>query len=342
MDIQSSDSDSGSGGSEDRNGSRKRIRSDPSGEELQEEGPRLRARRWVYTLNNPGADWQGPDRGYQGFPSIIAYNKYQCESGEEKGTLHVQGYCECTRAVDLASLRKWLPGAHFEVARGTQKQCIDYVSKESTRCVGPFEWGTAKKQGQRSDLEYIAHQLNEGRQMYEIAVDFPSQFIRYHRGLSAYQSVLRGVSRPNIRVIIYWGPSGTGKTRRAKAEYEYAADIPETREGWLGDYRDESAILFDDFEGIFPQRLILKICSHHAHKFAVKGSFTWLRAETIIFTSNFDPRTWYTGRSGEPSDPWERRLNEEWCSIVHMTDPWVPTANLGTNDMQVEVSTTSD
>lgn len=335
MDCDASDSDSRSGSDQDRDGGRKRLRSDSGGEEQQEEAPRLRARRWVYTLNNPGADWTGTYRdgeaaataGWTGcatFPSFIQYNKYQIESGEEKGTLHVQGYCECSRAVDLGRLRQWLPRAHFEVARGTQKQCIDYVSKESTRLMGPYEWGTAKKQGQRSDLDNIASQLNTGATMREIAICFPTQFIRYYRGLGAYQDILGGNARPNIRVIIYWGASGRGKTRRAKHEFPGAADIPETREGWLGNYYDERTILFDDFEGVFPQRLILKICSHHAHQFAIKGGFKWLRAETIVFTSNTDPRTWYTDRNGGESEPWIRRLEETWTTIEHMEEDWVP------------------
>lgn len=313
MDIDASCDLLESGSDNSGDGSRKRLRADSSGEEQSEsdscvqevEGmARLRARNWVFTLNNPGADWTdaggvyqvaasaGPDEAKAAFPNFAVFLSWQIERGKE-GTSHVQGYMQCARAVDLGSVRKWLPRAHWEIARGTPEQCIAYTSKESTRVGGPWCWGTPKKQGQRTDIDAMIGELNAGQFLRAIAIHYPSNWLRYHRGIRSYKSILGGIPRPNLSVRIYWGRSGVGKSWRAKSEYPFAADIPETKEGWLGDYTDEGTILFDDFIGIFPERLILKICSHHAHSFAVKGGFIWLLADTIIFTSNTDPHEWF-------------------------------------------------
>lgn len=279
-------------------------------------GYRVRARNWCVTINNPPGEAES--WGNLGLPNFTQYAVWQGERGEEKKTPHIQLYVQCNRAVDLSTLQQWNNRAHFEVARGSFEQNEAYCTKEDGRISGPWRFGEPKQQGRRTDLEEIANDINAGQRMLTIAQKWPSNYMRYYRGIQAYQSILQCPGRPDLRVIIYWGESGAGKTTRAKREFPDAADIPETKEGWLGDYTDEPAILFDDFEGLFPLRSILKLVSHHAHTLPVKGGFRRIRASTIIFTSNTDPFTWYTDGNGSYSEPWHRRLNEPWCTIEYM------------------------
>lgn len=276
---------------------------------------RVRARNWVAVRNNPSG--QPDDWGRLELADWVQFAVWQGERGES-GTPHLQMYIQCRRAVDLSTLQKWIPGAHFEVARGDVDANVTYCTKEDTRISGPWRFGEPKHQGSRTDLQEIADQLNTGKTIRDVAVAYPAQYIRYHRGIRAYQQILGCPPRPGLRVIIYWGASGVGKTSRAKREFPNATDIPETKEGWMGDYTDATEILFDDFEGVFPLRLLLKIVSHHAHVFPSKGGFVSCRASTIIFTSNEDPKTWYTDRNGGYHPAWLRRLSEPWTTIEHM------------------------
>ena len=63
----------------------------------------------------------------------------QMELGEE-GTLHLQGYIEMKQPARLAALKKLLPRAHLEMARGTKGECIRYCLKEETSLGTIWVW----------------------------------------------------------------------------------------------------------------------------------------------------------------------------------------------------------
>lgn len=85
--------------------------------------PSFRARRWTITVNN-----------YEDKDSVTItqlFDKYIIgkEVGEQ-GTPHLQAYGERTNAVRFDTLAKALPRGHFEKAKGSKQQNIDYCSKE--------------------------------------------------------------------------------------------------------------------------------------------------------------------------------------------------------------------
>lgn len=87
---------------------------------------RARGRRWVFTLNNyTKEDIDTFDQRFLGAKYIFGK-----EVGES-GTPHLQGYVNFPNAVSLESLRKRLPRAHFEIARGSEIENINYCSKDS-------------------------------------------------------------------------------------------------------------------------------------------------------------------------------------------------------------------
>lgn len=54
------------------------------------------------------------------------------EKGSKKQRDHIQGYVYFTNAKSLARVKKYLPRAHLEIAKGTPKQNIEYCSKEGS------------------------------------------------------------------------------------------------------------------------------------------------------------------------------------------------------------------
>lgn len=141
-------------------------------------------RAWVFTLNNPTSD-ELPLHPKE------RYVIYQRERGEN-GTPHLQGYIELTTNSKLGGMKKWLPGAHFELRRGTRDQARAYCRKEETAEAGPWERGDFDQggQGKRNDLADAVNALKEGG-MRQVAEEHPTAFVKFSRGLRELQRELK-------------------------------------------------------------------------------------------------------------------------------------------------------
>lgn len=86
---------------------------------------KTKSRKWCFTLNN----YTEQDKKF--LTQKLANYKYVAgfEIGE-KGTPHIQGYIESKNAIRFNTLKKIIPKAHFEKARGTTKQNYDYCTKD--------------------------------------------------------------------------------------------------------------------------------------------------------------------------------------------------------------------
>nr|WDW25734.1 MAG: replication-associated protein [Canine circovirus] len=279
---------------------------------------------YMFTLNNPDSDELPP-----AFLEAAKYIAWQREQGAE-GTPHLQGYIALKKPMRITALRRLLP-AHFEGRRGTHDQAKDYVTKEDSRQAGPWFHGDdstiPRKRGERTDLKAVAARIDEGASYKDIAVEFPSEFIKYHRGVREYIQV-QTPSRPqNVtpQVFIYWGPPGTGKTYRASHDHPEAYWMSKPQDSktfWYDGYIGQSTIVFDEFYGWLPYDHILRVLDRYPMKLPVKGAMVELSATTFVFTSNRSWQEWYP-RIGDLS-ALERRINE-FATVVHMTQPFQPT-----------------
>lgn len=136
----------------------------------------MSVRKWCFTLNNPT-----PDDILQVNAMTHKYLVYGKEVGES-GTPHLQGYIELAKASRLAAMKKLLPTAHWENAKGTPEQASAYCKKDGDF----YEDGELSKsrQGKRSDLEDLRDAINEGqrdpkklRQDFTAALKYP-QMVR--------------------------------------------------------------------------------------------------------------------------------------------------------------------
>lgn len=85
---------------------------------------KMRARNWCFTLNNY------TEASCELINNIdCVYMVYGFEIGEN-GTPHLQGYIRFSNQRQLSSLKKLIPRAHFEAAKGSGKQNFDYCTKE--------------------------------------------------------------------------------------------------------------------------------------------------------------------------------------------------------------------
>lgn len=88
--------------------------------------PSPRSRKWAFTLNNYTEDDEHK------ITSSLKDN-WQWIIGKEvgaEGTPHLQGFFQAPNAVSFAFLKKIMPRAHLEVAKGSVEQNFVYCSKE--------------------------------------------------------------------------------------------------------------------------------------------------------------------------------------------------------------------
>lgn len=259
---------------------------------------------WCFTYNNPnesGVDFQVAFTTYFDRCTYLVFQK-ECIT-----TPHFQGYCEFSSLHRLTQLKRFNPAIHWERRKGAQQDAIDYCSRETYkgedkgRIDGPWQHGTPVEthQGQRTDLTAAIQALREGG-IGQVAVDTPEVLIRYSRGLSFLAS-LTPPPKEVPEVILLFGPTGVGKTKRFWDMEPNGWASPVTDGLWFDGYIGQEAALFDDFSGKFNKlglAQLLRVIDRYRVQLPIKGGFTWFNPKRIYITSNFHPLDWYdyTGR----------------------------------------------
>lgn len=265
---------------------------------------------WCFTLNNYS------DEELNG---LLLRLKPQCSYyviGREvadSGTPHLQGYVEFNRRLRLSNAKALLGNrAHVEIRKGTPAEAASYCKKDAAfNEYGQISHG----QGARTDLKGIKTRLDSGANMREIADEYFGDFIRYHKGFKEY-SILRGKRRSldnPPEVIVYWGRTGSGKTRRVWEDNDPNDIWVYPGGGWFDGYDGQSVALFDDFGGSeFKITELLKLLDRYPYKVRVKGSHVEWLPQRIYLTSNLDPELWYPNAHPEHRAALTRRFTE--CS----------------------------
>lgn len=262
-----------------------------------------RLRNFVFTLNNYSEDdekhiKESCEKGY------FRYLIYGREKGES-GTPHLQGYGELTRQTRFSTAKGYISDrVHIEKRRGTAEQAANYCCKEDTE---PFVHGVRSKQGFRTDIEDIKAAVSEGASLYDI-MDTQSASWRYLNATRTYRLLygLQDKSFRQIETTVYYGPAGSGKTRRVFEGNPDVYFVP-NRQGnslWFDGYDGHSVILFDDYYGDIPLPTMLRILDGYPLQLPVKGGFVCVTYTKVYFTSNIHPKHWYTTYP----DSFKRRL----------------------------------
>lgn len=240
----------------------------------------------------------------------LRYGVCQLEEAPTTGYEHFQGYMEFSKVVKLGSLKKRWPSAHFEPRRGTRDQARDYCMKEDTRKSGPYEFGDWSKggQGTRNDIVSAMALVKDNVDEIEIAEAMPTVWLKYHRGLREYKR-MRTVKRDFKTVVqVFYGPTGTGKSRRAYEENPDAYFKP--RGDWWDGYAGQDTVVLDDFTGWLPYSFLLNLLDRYPLLVPFKGGFHQFTSRKVVITSNFRPSQWYTDKEKHPTAPLLRRIEE--------------------------------
>ncbi len=236
-------------------------------------------------------------------PDGVSWIRGQLEEGDT-GYVHWQiCLAFATRQRLTACTRIFGEGCHFELSRSPAVR--DYVWKDDSSLGQRFEFGAVPvTTAQKTDWESIWGSAVSGDLL---AIPAGVRFRNY--------STIRSIGSdfrqplPTVReVFVLWGPTGTGKSRRAWTEAgdQAYSKCPRTK-FWDG-YGSEKNVVIDEFRGGIDVSHLLRWFDRYPVRVEVKGSTRPLYASKIWITTNIEPRGWYPDLDEQTYLALERRF----------------------------------
>jgi hypothetical protein len=245
-------------------------------------------------------------------PNGVGWIRGQLERGNGTGFLHWQLAVHFTKKTTLAGVKNVF-GQETHVEPTRSEAADGYVWKEETRIEGTqFELGERRTKGIKRRIDWDAAFESAKRGSFDdVAGDLRFRYFHSMQRIHAYYAIGVGVVRSTV---VYWGPTGTGKSRRAWDEAGILG-YPKspTSKFWDG-YTDQKHVVIDEFRGNIEISHMLRWLDRYPVLVEIKGSSVPLHAERIWITSNLHPNEWYPTVDNITREALIRRLE-----IVHMT-----------------------
>lgn len=194
---------------------------------------------------------------------------------------------------------------HAEPSRSAAAN--EYVWKDDTAVAGTrFELGKRPMQrGDSADWDKVRADAVAGR-FDEIPSDI---YIRNYGNLRRISSDNAQPAAIERVVTVYWGPTGTGKSRRAWEEAGIDAYPKDPRTKFWDGYRGQRHVVIDEFRGDIDIAHVLRWFDRYPVIVEIKGSSVVLSATHIWITSNLPPEMWYPNLDPQTRQALYRRLN---------------------------------
>lgn len=285
-------------------------------------------RNWMFVCNNP------TEEDTKQFIDLFKDERrvktivYQLEQGK-KCTPHLHGYVQYFSPRNLRTLKNINKRCAWFNARGTPvdnehyccKPCIKesnepyYDQKDLSKCKckhcskltnirldGPWKRGIfgKKNQGNRTDLDNVVDDINSNLTIRQIAESSPNTFIRFHSGIEKLKLIhdIKNKEFRQVKVIVYWGDTGTGKTFKAtnKNSDWYRLTKKGGNRLWFDGYSGEKTLIIDDFKSsMMDITELLTLLDGYFYMPEIKGGHCVAQWTKVIITSNLAPVDWYNG-----------------------------------------------
>lgn len=267
------------------------------------------SKNWCFTLNNYSAE----DELY-----LESLNCKFIVYGKEVGasmTPHLQGYVVFLKNKRLSGVKKILAKAHWEIAKGTSDQNIAYCSKEG-EVTSRGEPPKSKEQlgaDERARWQaIISHAKNGTLEEHD-----PKTFFIHHNTALKMQAQFQKPTAIEKTVKVFWGPTATGKSRKAWEEAGEDAYAKDPRSKFWYGYHGQENMIIDEFRGGIDISHLLRWTDRYPLLVEVKGSSCASKVKNIWITSNLHPSYWYPELDQASQDALLRRMD-----ITHFQDPF--------------------
>lgn len=253
---------------------------------------------WLGTLY----DWTPPTA----LPPGVNWLKGQQETCPTTGRLHHQVIVGFARKSRLATVKRVVGVGHWEPTRSDAADA--YVHKEDTRVEGTqFELGhKVLRRNVSADWDAIKEHAKAGN-FEEIPSDV---YIRHYFSLQRIAADSLKPTPMERECFVFWGRTGTGKSRKAWDEAGLDAFIKNPRTKWWDGYRGQEHVIIDEFRGSIDIAYLLLWLDRYPCVVEIKGGSRPLCAKKIWITSNLNPRTeWFPDEKEETMNALVRRLN---------------------------------
>lgn len=252
---------------------------------------------------------------YNDNKDIIRYLCFGREYCPKTMKEHQQGWVQFFNPKSLKTAQRILnlPKQHFEACKGNEYDNDKYCTKD-----GKYrKFGKFISQGQRTDLEEIKRQLDNGATIKTVADNFFGDFLRYHNGISKYKQLCdktRSKNWRNIEVILICGPTDCGKTRHAMKEAKYKINASELL--WWDGYEGEECICIDEYNNDIPVTKLLNLLDGYQLRLPIKGGFTYANWNKVFITSNLKVEELHAQCKEEHRNAMYRRISR----IINLHD----------------------
>ncbi|QGF19372.1 replication associated protein [Antarctic virus COCH21_47] len=254
------------------------------------------ARYWILTI---------PAHEFTPYlPPTVAYLTGQLENSES-GYVHWQLLAAFKTKVRLRGV-KAIFGAQCHAEATRSEAAEEYCGKEETRVDGtPFTLGTRLlKRGDSKDWEAIRDSAKRGK-LDDIPADVYVRNYNSLRRICTDHMEPVGIERT---VHVFWGVTGTGKSRTAWREASMQAYPKDPNTKFWDGYRNHANVVIDEFRGLINISNLLRWFDRYPVNVEIKGGSVVLCATSIWITSNLHPSAWFPELDAATNDALMRRL----------------------------------
>jgi len=282
----------------------------------------------------------------------VAWVTWQKEQGEN-GTPHLQGYllvnkdkCKSTNGVNAKWIKENINNKmHIEIRQGSHEQAKSYCNKLDTRVKGPWTLGkfdmldkdaNRKAVGERrkTSVAEVLEDAASGMTEKELWAKHPGHMTHYHKSVKAYMMTTSLGERQQPKIVVLWGPPGTGKSHRASQMAKaigpaYRWQSSASGSVWFDGYdtNNHKVVIFDDFKGGMPYTMLLRLLDRYPMHVEGKGTAVPFNPEWIIITSNHPPNEWYF-KNGEKTFDGIEKVHDSSALLRRVTAPFGKTIEM--------------
>ena len=293
--------------------------------------PSQQARTWTMTVKNwdlfDKQDWEERIKNHTepDGSKLVRYLSIGKHTGQQTGYQHVHMNLELEKPKTLTFVKNKLfniPDMHCEPRRGTREQADAYLNKDgqfreviNTRTIKP---------GKRTDLDDIHDMIKEGASLYDCYEAHFGTVVRCERGLREYITLRDTIEAtktkyPPPEVIVYVGPSGSGKSWHCSEDPDFEAggyrfSIQMDSKIYFDGYNNQKTLWFDEFSGkTMPFTKFCQIADRYPGRYETKGGSVLIYGLKKILISTVEyPALWWAGSDRYNKDPEQlfRRLTK--------------------------------